>query len=105
MTNNEYQIGDTVRLSVTWTLRATGAAFDPTNTRFIVREPDGTETTWDYPTDAEVVRDSSGNYHLDYVIDQAGTHTYVARGLNASAVVVVATPDVRFRARQSIFAL
>lgn len=105
MSDNQYQIGDTVRMSVEWTVVETGAFFDPTTTRVIVKEPDGTETAWNYPVDPEVVKDSAGHYHLDFTTDQDGTHRYVIRGLNAGGTVIVATEDGRFRARQSTFAL
>lgn len=56
--------GTRVRVSVVFT-DVNGASVDPTTVRVKWRAPGGAATTWTYGTDAEVVRDSAGNYHAD----------------------------------------
>lgn len=43
---------------------------DPTTVTCVIKSPDGTETEYVYGTDAELVRDGVGVYHLDLVADQ-----------------------------------
>ena len=66
-----YDIGDKVILRAAFD--TDGAPNDPTTLTAQVRRPDGTMTTYTYLTTADIVRDSTGRYHLDVVIDQAGT--------------------------------
>jgi hypothetical protein len=42
----------------------------------VIREPDGTETTYTYGTSSELVRTSQGHYRVDIEPDQAGTHRF-----------------------------
>lgn len=65
-----YDIGDAPRFSVTF--EVDGAVQDPTTLRFKFKEPGGTETTYIYGTDAELVRDSAGAYHVDLALNTAG---------------------------------
>ncbi len=62
---------------VTSTQRFTNSAgtlTDPTTVSVTIREPDGTKTTYVYVTDPEVVKDSTGVYHISFVPDQIGSH-------------------------------
>ena len=67
-----YDIGDTVRFTAAFT-NAADAADDPSTVTLKIREPDSTETSYVYLTDAEVVRDSEGNFHADLVVDASGS--------------------------------
>jgi hypothetical protein len=51
------------------------------------RAPNGTTVTYVYGTDAALVRDSLGNYHLDVTTSADGTHKvrFVGTGTGASA--------------------
>lgn len=62
----EYDIGDSIKLYTTtpFTDKSTDTATDPDVVRFRVRKPDGTVTSYVYGTDAEVVRDGTGDYHM-----------------------------------------
>lgn len=55
---------------------------DPDTVSVIVLAPDGTETTYVYDTDSEVVRDSLGVYHIDIDVTQGGRwyHRWIATG-------------------------
>jgi len=59
-----YDKGDLVRCSASFT-DAAGTAFDPANVFFALREPTGAKVTFQYGVDAELVRDSTGVYHID----------------------------------------
>ena len=46
-------------------------------------EPDATVTTYVNGTNAELVKDSTGKYHVDWTITQAGRHFWKVRGTGA----------------------
>lgn len=70
-----YDLGDLVRVAATFKDTA-NAAVDPTAVNFKFKGPSGTITTYVYGTDAEVVKDSTGNYHVDIDADAAGFWYY-----------------------------
>ncbi len=74
---SSYYTGQLVRLSVAFTVN--GVATDPTTVTCKVKQPDGTTVTKTYAA-SEVVRDSTGNYHYDYAVTQAGWHYYAFAG-------------------------
>ncbi len=53
-----------------------GTLTNPTTVTFTLREPDGVKTTYTYPTDPEIVRDSTGIYSFSFVPDQVGSHGF-----------------------------
>lgn len=61
---NSYDKGDMVRVTGAFTTSA-GTATDPGVVRFKFRTPAGVTTTYTYLTDAQLVKDSVGNYHVD----------------------------------------
>ncbi len=85
----EYDIGDLVRSSTSFTNTA-GAATDPTVINVKFRLKDGAITTYVYSTDAELVKDSTGEYHVDISASAAGT-VYVY--WNGTGTVVAADED------------
>ena len=78
-----YDLGDTRRLSAAFTVSS--AATDPTTLTFKMREPDGTVTTYVWETDAELVKDSTGNFHVDWLLAKVGKHYYRWIGTGAAA--------------------
>ena len=68
-----FDVGDSRRFSVAFT-DINGTAADPSAITFKLVEPDGTETNYTYVTDAELVKDSTGVYHVDITFAQAGRH-------------------------------
>lgn len=62
----EYDIGDLIRVTGTFKNDA-GAATDPTTVKFVFEKPNETATTYVYLTDAQLVRDSPGVFHVDLV--------------------------------------
>jgi len=53
-----------------------GALVDPTALTLSVRTPSGTSTTFTYPSDAEVIRDSVGVFHAEVVLSEIGVWEY-----------------------------
>ncbi len=78
----DYDIGDLVRLSATFTNTA-GVVTDPTATTCAIKVPSGTVTTYTYLVDVDLVRDSAGAFHLDYSPVAEGIHTYRFVGTGA----------------------
>lgn len=65
-----YDLGDKVRLAVDFKVGAT--LTDPTTVTFKHRPPAGSTTTLVFGTDAEVVQDATGQYHVDLVLNVGG---------------------------------
>ena len=74
MTKNAYDIGDVVRC--TGTFAASGANVNPAAVMFKVKTPAGVTTTYTYGTDAALVRDATGVYHVDVDAATAGEYAY-----------------------------
>lgn len=72
---NTYDKGDVVRISGAFT-DATPIALDPTAILFRFRDPDGTETSYAYGIDSQIVKDSVGQYHVDIDADIYGRYFY-----------------------------
>ena len=82
MAINVYKKGRLVRFSAAFT-NAAGTATDPTAVTFKIRSPAGTTTTYVYGTDAELVRDSAGNFHVDFAMTAAGDWAHRWEGTGA----------------------
>jgi hypothetical protein len=67
-------VGDLHRISAVFTV--SGTASNPTAVKFLYKDPSGTTTTLVYGTDAALVNDSAGHYHVDIDCDEAGTWYY-----------------------------
>jgi hypothetical protein len=72
---NTYDKGDVVICDVTFT-NESGVVGDPAVVLFSVMDPEGTLTTYTYGTDAALVKDSTGVYHLDLNADIEGMYRY-----------------------------
>ena len=70
-----YDKGDLVRCSASFT-DSDGTALDPTTVTGKYKTPAGVTTTYVYDTDAELVKDSTGNYHFDVNANAAGQWFY-----------------------------
>lgn len=86
MTIPVFQVGDKVRVSAAFT-DASETAADPGGVLCKVREPDGTITTYTYGSDADLVKDSTGNYHVDFLTAQSGRHRYGFYGITSGQAV------------------
>jgi hypothetical protein len=74
-------VADMVRLGNT-VANLADAPTDPTTLTVIVDPPTGVSTSKTWPTDAEVVKVSTGVFYYDYTIAESGTHEvrWVATG-------------------------
>ena len=82
-----YDKGDVVRCSVAFT-DEDGAAVDPATVTFKWITGDGTESSYVYGTDAELVKDDTGEYHVDLTLDESGViwyHRFEGTGTNVAA--------------------
>lgn len=75
MTINVYQKGDLARITGAFT-NPDDDAIDPTALSLFVTTPGGVTTEYVYGVDAEVVKDSVGNYHADISADESGQWLY-----------------------------
>ena len=96
---DDIDIGDIYRVSVPFT-DADGTPQDPTTVKMFFRKPDATRVTYTYLTDAELVRDDVGKYHVDLTIDQSGTWTYRFEGASGP---VTAADEETFDVKESRF--
>lgn len=94
---NTYDIGDEIRLTGVFTV--SGVATDPTVVRCKVRAPGGAVTTSLYGTDAALVKDATGTYHLDLTLTLTGTYYYRWEGTGAAQ----AAEETAFNVRPSVF--
>lgn len=88
-----YDIGDVATAAVVFKNGA-GAVADPTVVTATVRAPDNTVASYTV-TAGQIVKDSTGNYHLDIPCTQAGDYFYDFVGTGAVAATVPGTFTVR----------
>lgn len=69
---SDFVLGEAVRVSAEFR-NAAGVVADPSAVLFKYRDPEGTITPLVYGTDAALVKDSTGNYHVDIDANMAGT--------------------------------
>jgi hypothetical protein len=68
-------IGDRVRISVQ--IQVSGVDTDPTGLVFKWKEYGQDVATYTYGVDSEIVKDDTGNYHIDIDQTRSKTHQYV----------------------------
>jgi hypothetical protein len=95
---NVYDRGDVTRISVAFT-NAAGAAADPTVVRVLYKSLESAVTTLVYPTDAALVKDSTGNYHVDIDLLAEGVWSIRIEGTG----VVAAAAELQVNVRDSAF--
>lgn len=76
-----------------------GELADPTTLTVKYQDPSGNETTLVYLTDAALVRDSLGKFHVILTVDEAGRWFHQAKGTGA----VIAAGEEDFYVRPSEF--
>lgn len=88
-----YEINKTIHIAEAF-LNTSSAAADPTTVVFKYRARGGTIVSYAYSTDAQLVRDSLGNYHVDLSLTVPGLWEYeflgtgtVAQATNGSFLV------------------
>lgn len=73
--SNQYDVGRIVRVSCSFTT-STGLAFDPTTVIATIKKPGGVLATYQYGSGPDVVKDTTGQYHVDFEITLAGLWYY-----------------------------
>ena len=91
-----YDIGDLVTCGATFATVA-GVSTDPDVVNFGMRSPDGTKTSYIYLTDAELIKDDTGDYHVDVTPLVSGTWFYEFTGVGT----INATEEGKFFVRES----
>lgn len=95
MTTATYDRGDNRRLSIVFTDFA-DVESDPDAVTAIITEPDGVANTFVYLSDTELAKDSTGNYHIDYLFTKAGRHQVRFEGVGT--ITSAEQTDVYIRA-------
>ena len=94
---NSYDVGDVVRSSVNFQTTS-GADVDPGTVTFKEMPPDGVVSAFVNGTATEVVKDSTGNYHVDVQLTLPGQHRFRWDGTvsdeAAAQDVVLVRPDM-----------
>lgn len=75
LTPGRNYIGTTVRIAVNFQ-DDTQTDIDPSTVTFKAYSPSGVTTTYVYATNAQLVRDSTGDYHVDFEPDESGRWFY-----------------------------
>jgi hypothetical protein len=83
---DSYENGQPARIA--GNIKVGGVDTDPTTLTFRITEPDGTVTTYVYLTDVALVKDSVGDYHVDWAVDQIGVHYYEFVGTGTAALTL-----------------
>jgi uncharacterized protein YfaS (alpha-2-macroglobulin family) len=94
----QYDVGDLVRVSGV-VQDEDGTDIDPTTVMFKAKAPSGTVITYTYATDIALVKDSTGNYHVDVNANEAGTwyYRFYSTGTGQAAI------EDHFRVKQTRF--
>lgn len=97
---NSYYLGQTIRLSVN--IQVTAVDTDPGALTFWIRPGvRGTKTEYIYGTDAALVKDSTGDYHVDWLVADEVEHFYGFR--NPSTGAARGAVESRFLVRNSAY--
>lgn len=110
-----YQTGDVARITGTFRNDSEAVA-DPSTLTFTFRAPDGTETTYTYGIDSELVKSSTGVYIVDLELSAAGRWAWkwqatgTAAGVDVGAITVTSAsldeaPTPRFASVADLEAL
>lgn len=97
MTVQECNVGDRMQVPTTFT-NAAGAVADPTTVTFRFDSPSKANTVYVYGVDGQLVRDSTGVYHVNIDPDEAGLWSWRFEGTGA----IVAANQGQFRALASL---
>lgn len=95
-----YFVGQTYKFAATFR-DEDGELYDPTDVRFELDHPDGSQTAWVYSL-AELTRTSRGKYHKKYTVPNDGNGQYTRRWL-ATGTEQGTTGDVTFEVEDTVF--
>ena len=70
-----FDVGDLIRSSLV--IKVASVLTDPGGLTFQLKDPsNGAVSTFTFGVDGELVKDSTGNYHIDNSIAESGIHQY-----------------------------
>lgn len=91
-------IGDKRRMSASFTdPNDNDSPIDPTTLTFNLTSPSGEKITYVWNTDVELVQDSTGNFHVDYILNESGVWVYEFVGTGSAAQTEEETITVQRR--------
>jgi hypothetical protein len=93
-----FNLGQKVRIAAVFS-DEDGVEADPSAVYAVVKEPGEAAVTYTYGTDAELVRDSVGNYHLDQGLETAGIW---AVRWHSTGNVQAGSADTLIRVRETV---
>jgi hypothetical protein len=93
MTINYYKLGQKVRCTVNFTV--SGVLTDPTTVTCKVMDPSGNVLTYAYPAAPELVKESTGIYHIDVIADEKKQWNFRFEGTGTCTAVEESTFGVR----------
>lgn len=70
----QYTLGNVIKLAANF--QSNSVDVDPTTITFKLKDPLGVITTYVYGTNAELVKESTGDYYVHYTPTVEGRHTY-----------------------------
>jgi hypothetical protein len=75
-----------------------GTAIDPTSVNFQVTSPAGTVTAYTYGSDTQLVKDSTGHYHVDVSasVDGVWAYRFYSTGTGQAASEATFVVESRF---------
>lgn len=74
---------------------------DPTTVTFLLKKPSGSVVPFVYLTDAEVIRDNRGLYHMDFIIDEPEAERWYCRIEGVG--IVTGVDEKGFSIKESVF--
>jgi hypothetical protein len=95
---NTYQIDTLVQLSTTFTAADGVTPIDPDTALLFIQTPAGIVSEYTATSTPPVVRESTGSYQLQILVDQPGPWIYKWQG---TGDVEITSPDVYFMVAQS----
>ena len=95
---NNYRVGTRIRVSAQFK-NASNMLADPTTVTVRLDPPAADTHSYVYGVDSEVVKEATGNYHLDFLADAAGDWAYEWQGTGTvetaqDAILTVSASEV-----------
>jgi hypothetical protein len=94
---SQYEIDTTIELQGIWINSLTGVYADPTTIILYIIDPNGVQTSQNWPGGA-IIRDSLGHFHYLITPSISGNWTYKWRG---SGTATATSPDTIFTVNAS----
>lgn len=87
MPNQHFEQDSLIRFKATFK-DLSGVVTDPTAVTLRITKPATDPVIYTYGTDAELIKDSTGVYHMDFSCEIVGEHKYRWRGTGAVQIAI-----------------